>query len=73
MASSSDAVKPRQSPDTSEVARGRTWVEGGLKGGEPVILEHMQKSLWGIQLVRNMCLLESQRAYGLSGVIKTEE
>ena len=41
MASSSDAVKPRQLLDTPRVARGLTRVEGWLEGGEPVILEHV--------------------------------
>lgn len=50
MASSSDAVGPRQLLDTSGVRRGLTWVEGRLEGGESVVLEHVQESLLGIQL-----------------------
>ena len=42
IASSSEAVKPSQLLEASRVARGLTWVEGGLKGGESVILEHVQ-------------------------------
>jgi len=47
MASSSEAAEPRQLLDISMVARGLTWVESGLEGGESVILEHVQESLWG--------------------------
>ena len=54
MASSSEAVKPRQLLETSRVARGLTWVEGRLEGGESVILEHVQECLWGIQLACNV-------------------
>ena len=50
MASSSDAIKPRQLRKASRVARGLTWVEGWLEGGEPVILEHVQERLWGNQV-----------------------
>ena len=42
MASSSDAVKPRKLLEALGVARGLTWVESRLEGGESVILEHVQ-------------------------------
>lgn len=48
MASSSDAVKSRKLLEALGVARGLTWVEGWLEGGETVILEHVQECLWGI-------------------------
>jgi len=47
MANSSDAAEPRQLLDTSRVVHGLTWVESWLEGGESVILEHVQESLWG--------------------------
>ena len=73
MASSSEAIKPRQLLGVLRVARGLTWVEGWLEGGEPVVLEHVQEGLFGIQLACGEQFQETQKAHGLSGVIETEE
>ena len=73
MASSSDAVKPRQLHEASRGARGLTRVEGWLKGCKSVVLKHVQERLWGIQLACGLWFREPRWAYGLSGVIETEE
>ena len=32
--------------EATRVARGLTWMEGWLEGGESVVLEHVQEHLW---------------------------
>lgn len=58
MASSSDAIKPRQLQEASRGARGLTRVEGWLKGGKSVVLEHVEERLLGIQLACGLWIRE---------------
>lgn len=58
IASSSDAIEPRQLQEASRDARGLTRVEGWGKRGKSVVLEHVQERLWGIQLAGGLWFRE---------------